>query len=186
MRQITVFDNAKYHGPEYFIIFNQRNKSMLDWLTGTLFGKVISTFVISMVPFIELRAGLPFGIASGLSMPAALVSAILGNLVPVPFIILYIRKLFSWLRTWSTWFEKLVSGLEQKGRLKGETVSKYGVFGLILLVAIPLPGTGAWTGALVAAMLDIRMKRAIPAVFIGLILSAAIVSFITMGVIHVM
>lgn len=156
---------------------------MIEWLTGTVSGNLISTFCISMVPFVELRLGLPYGLAKGLSVLPAYAAAIAGNLLPAPFIILYIRKIFAWLRMRSAWFENLVSGLERKGELKGDTVRKYGVPGLILLVAIPLPGTGAWTGALVAALLDIRIKRAIPAIFVGLLISGVIVAALTLGVI---
>ena len=134
-----------------------------------------------MMPVIELRGGLPYGIAIGLDYPVALIAAMLGNILPVPFIILFIRRIFAWFRRKSEWYERIVSGLERKAHLKGRTVQKYSAIGLCILVAIPLPGTGAWTGALVAAMLNMRMKRALPAIILGVLGAAVIVSFVTYG-----
>lgn len=158
---------------------------MLSWLTQTDVGQVLSTFFISMVPVVELRGGLPYGITLGLDYPLALAAAVLGNMVPVPFIIVYIRRIFQWMRRKSAWCEQIVSTLERKAHLKGKTVQKYSGIGLCILVAIPLPGTGAWTGALVAAILDMRLKRALPAIFLGVVIAAAIMSAVTFGVIHI-
>ena len=158
---------------------------MIEWLTGTVFGKLISTFFISMVPVVELRLGLPYGIALGLPYPLALAAAVLGNMLPTPFIIVYIRRIFAWLRSRWAALDGLISGMERKADNKGETVRRYGFWGLIILVAIPLPGTGAWTGALVAAFLNMRLKNAIPAIFIGVCIAAAITTMLTFGVIHI-
>lgn len=158
---------------------------MIDWLIQTTIGRILATFLISMVPVIELRAGLPYGIALGLDYPLALVAAVLGNMVPVPFIIVFIRRIFAWLRKISPLCERLVSALERKAHLKGKTVQKYSLVGLCILVAIPLPGTGAWTGALVAAFLDMRLKRAVPAIFLGVCIAAAIMTAVTFGIIHI-
>lgn len=157
---------------------------MIDWLTQTETGQVLATFLISMVPVIELRGGLPYGIAFGLNYWVALAVAVLGNMAPVPFIIVYIRRIFHWIRRKSAWCERMVSALERKAHLKGKTVQKYSVIGLCILVAIPLPGTGAWTGALVAAFLDMRLKRALPSIFLGVCIAAAIMTAVTFGVIH--
>ena len=135
---------------------------MITWLTSTILGKLIATFFISMVPVIELRGGLPYGIALGLDYPLALAAAVIGNMVPVPFIIVYIRHIFTWLRKRSKWWDETITHLEKKAHLKGRVVHKYSTIGLCILVAIPLPGTGAWTGALVAAVLDLRLKRPSP------------------------
>lgn len=157
---------------------------MLSWLTGTALGKFISTFFISMVPVVELRLGLPYGIALGLDYPLALAAAILGNMLPVPFIIVFIKQIFAWIRQHWSAFDGLIHRLETKAHLKGEKVRKYGPLGLIILVAIPLPGTGAWTGSLVAALLDIRLKKAVPCVFIGVLIAAGIMTALTFGVIN--
>lgn len=158
---------------------------MITWITSTTLGKIIATFFISMVPVIELRGGLPYGITLGLDYPLALTAAVLGNMVPVPFIIIYIRHIFTWLRKRSAWWDEKITRLEKKAHLKGRVVRKYSTIGLCILVAIPLPGTGAWTGALVAAVLDMRLKKAIPAIFLGVCIAAAIMTMVTFGLIHI-
>jgi uncharacterized membrane protein len=155
---------------------------MLEALEAEYIGKMLVTFVVSMVPVVELRGGIPFGAALGLDPLSVTVAAVLGNLVPVPFIILFVRHVFAWLRK----YEKprmLVEMFEQKAHIKGRKVMKYQMFGLCLLVAVPIPGTGAWTGALVAAVIDMRFKRAMPPIILGVIIAAAIVSCITYGII---
>ena len=158
---------------------------MIDWLTGTLSGKIIATFFMSMLPVGELRVGLPYGMALGLDLPVAMVTAILGNMVPVPFIIIYISRVFKWMRRHMPMLDSFITKLENKANVKGETVEKYGPIGLLAFVAIPLPGTGAWTGALVAALLNMRARKATPFIFIGVCSAAIIVALITFGVIHV-
>ena len=158
---------------------------MIDWLTGTDLGKMCATFFLSMLPVGELRAGLPYGIAQGLEYPLALMAALLGNMVPVPFIIVYIKRIFDWMRKHLPSMNTLVTKLENRAHLKGETVDKYGHWGLLIFVAIPLPGTGAWTGALIAALLNIRTSKAVPVILIGVCIAAAIMTLITYGVIHI-
>jgi uncharacterized membrane protein len=150
-------------------------------LWGTLFGKIMTTFAIAMVPVVELRGAIPIAVANGLNFWVAVVVSVLGNLVPVPFIIIFIKKIFAWLRTKSQWLNNLVTRLENRAEKKSETVQKYAFWGLFILVAIPLPGTGAWTGALVAAMLEMPLKKAFPAIALGVVGAAIIVSFITYG-----
>ena len=158
---------------------------MIAWLTSSSIGKFITTFFISMVPIVELRLGLPYGIAQGLEYPYALLAAVLGNMLPTPFIIVYIQRIFAWLRLRWAALDGFISRMEKKAETKGETVRRYGFWGLIILVAIPLPGTGAWTGALAAAFLNLRLREAIPAIFIGVCIAAAIMTGITFGVIHI-
>ena len=150
-------------------------------LWNTLFGKALMTFFISMVPVLELRGAIPFGTAYGLPLWAAILISIVGNLVPVPFIIIFIRKIFAWLRRKNQKLDHLVTRLEIRAEKKSDVVQKYAFWGLFVLVAIPLPGTGAWTGALVAAMLDMRLKRASPAIALGVIAAGVIVAFVTYG-----
>lgn len=158
---------------------------MIAWLTQTTAGKIVATFFLSMAPVVELRAGLPYGIALGLDYPVALTAAVLGNLLPVPFIIVFIRRIFEWLRQKSVRLNRLVVRLENKAHLNGHLVQRYGPIGLCILVAIPLPGTGAWTGALVAALLDLRLKRAIPSIVVGVFIAAGIMTAVTYGLIHI-
>ena len=141
----------------------------LQWLTETEFGKCIFTMLVSMVPIIELRGGLPFGVALGLPYHLAFPAAVLGNLIPAPFIIVYIRRIFELMRKYLPRLNGLVDQLEEKAHLKGQKVQKYQYIGLWLFVAIPLPGTGAWTGSLVAAFLGMRLKKAMPAVTLGVL-----------------
>ena len=137
------------------------------------------TFLIAMVPVLELRGAIPAGIAAGLPPAAAAAAAILGNLVPIPFLILLLRRIFDWLRK-SSW-----DWLERRAHLKGRIVKKYRTIGLIILVAIPLPGTGAWTGALVADVLDLRLRTAFPAIALGVLIAGIITTAVTCGVIRV-
>ncbi len=139
------------------------------------------TMLLSMVPVLELRGAIPIGVANGLNIWVAIGVSIIGNLLPVPFIILFIRKIFSWLRKLSKRLDGLVTKLEQRAAKKSDVVLRYAFWGLVILVAIPLPGTGAWTGALVAAMLDMRLKRAFPAIVLGVVIAGAIVAFVTYG-----
>lgn len=148
---------------------------------STTIGKIIITFLWSMVPVIELRGAIPIGVGQGLPYWLAVTVSVLGNLVPVPFIILFIRKVFELMRKWLPKLDGLVSKLEKRAEEKSDVVQKYAFWGLFILVAIPLPGTGAWTGALVAAMLDMRLRRAFPAIALGVIGAAVIVTFVTYG-----
>ena len=147
----------------------------------SLAGKIIYTFLISMVPVIELRGAIPAGYNSGLNIWAAVAVSIAGNLIPVPFIIIFIRRIFAWLRRVSHKFDGLVTRLERRAENKSDVVKKYSFWGLFILVAIPLPGTGAWTGALVAAMLEMRLKDALPAIIAGVVAAGIVVAFITCG-----
>ncbi len=158
---------------------------MLEWMTATAAGKFVTTFFISMLPIVELRAGLPYGIALGLDYPLALTAALVGNMIPVPFIVVYIRRIFVWLRAHFAKMDSFITKLEKKAHLKGENVRKYGPLGLLIFVAIPLPGTGAWTGALIAALLDMRLKSAVPSIFLGVCIAATIMTLLTFGVIHI-
>ena len=100
-------------------------------------------------------------------------------MVPVPFIILYIRHIFHWLQKQNPWWNERIEALERKAHLKGRLVRKYRTLGLCVLVVIPLPGTGAWTGALIAAMLEMKLKKAFPSIVLGVLSAGAIVTFVT-------
>ena len=158
---------------------------MFDWLTGTVAGKMCATFILSMMPVGELRFGLPYGIALGLEYPLALMAALLGNIIPVPFISVYIKRIFAWMREHMPVFNSFITRMENKANLKGETVEKYGPIALLLFVAIPLPGTGAWTGALIAALLDMKTEKAVPYIMLGVVIAAMIMTLVTYGVIHI-
>ena len=145
------------------------------------FAKLALTFLVSMVPVIELRGAIPIGVGYGLNFWVAIVVSLIGNLVPVPFIIIFIKKIFALLRKWSPKLDRVVTALENRAEKKSDVVQRYAFWGLFILVAIPLPGTGAWTGALVAAMLDMKLSSAFPAIALGVVGAAVIVSFVTYG-----
>lgn len=154
---------------------------MLEWMTGSHLGNLLSTFLISMAPIVELRGGIPWGVAHDLPLWEAYIAALLGNMVPVPFVILFMRKLLTWLRTFPK-IGALAKRLEQRIYAKGEKVQKYEAFGLFLLVAIPLPGTGAWTGAMVASLFDMRFKRALPIIMLGVMAAGVLMLLLSHGV----
>ena len=149
----------------------------------TIPGKFIMTFLISMIPVIELRGGLPYGILNGLSLPLASLAAVTGNMLPVPFILFFIEKIFELLRKYIPKMNNFICRMESRAASKRETIEKYGYVGLLILVAIPLPGTGAWTGSMIAAVLNIRMKRAIPPILVGVVIAGLLVSLATSGVV---
>ena len=154
----------------------------MQLLWGSVWGNILMTLLISMVPVVELRGAIPAAVIAGLDIRIALPVAIVGNLIPVPFIIVFIRKIFKWLQAKSQRLGSLVRRLEAKANAKKSQVLKYEFWGLMILVAIPLPGTGAWTGALVAAMLDMQLKRAFPAIAVGVAVAGLIVTIATYGV----
>lgn len=146
---------------------------MWDWLTVALF---------AMLPVVELRGAVPIGLGLGLEPIPVLIVSILANMVPVPFIILGIRRVFRWMRRHSARLERLVSRLEQRAAKKAQLINRYKLLGLYILVAIPLPGTGAWTGALVAALMNLRLKTAFPTIFAGVATAGGIMYVLSLGV----
>ena len=139
------------------------------------------TMAIAAVPVVELRGAIPAGTAAGLNPWLACADAMVGNLLPVPFIILLVRRLRK-----HPFFAPKIAALERRAHLKGRLVRKYRLPGLALFVAIPLPGTGAWTGALVAAFLNIRLRHALPAITLGVLAAGTIVTLMTLGVVHLL
>ena len=152
---------------------------LFQFLTTTTTGKCLLTMLVSMIPIIELRGGLPFGVALGLPYYLAFPAAVVGNLIPAPFIIVYIRRVFGLMRKYLPRLNGLVDRLEKKAHLKGKKVQKYQYLGLWLFVAIPLPGTGAWTGSLAAAFLGMRLKKAMPAVVLGVLTAGCVMLALT-------
>lgn len=148
---------------------------------NTYFGKLVYTFLISMVPIIELRAAVPIAYSSGVNIFVAVAVSVIGNLLPVPFIIIFIKKIFAFIRKIMPKLDSFVTRLEERAEKKSDVVKKYAFWGLFILVAIPLPGTGAWTGALVAAFLEMKLKDAFPAIALGVVCAGIIVAFITCG-----
>ena len=152
------------------------------WLHSTMPGKVLLTALISMLPVVELRGGLPAGVALGLPIPLSFAASLLGNMLPVPFVILFARPVFQWVRAHIPALGSFVTKLETRAYAKSKNVKKYEAWGLLIFVAIPLPGTGAWTGALIASVLNMRLKRAVPVIFLGVIIAGSIMTVLTYGV----
>ena len=143
---------------------------------------MLKTLVTAMMPILEIRGAIPVGVASGLDPWLAFAVGFVGNMLPIPILILLTRKIIEWLKKHNM-LVKLTAWLENKGSKGAQKVQKYSVWGLFILVAIPLPGTGAWTGALVASLLDMRLKRALPAIAMGVAVAGLIVLLVTYGVI---
>ncbi|MCM1144490.1 MAG: small multi-drug export protein [Blautia sp.] len=158
-------------------------ESLAVWFANTL-GKVVSReiviFIISMVPILELRGGLLVASLLDVSILTAVPICIIGNIIPIPIILLFIKKIFQWLkkvRLFKKWIEKL----ESRALSKSDSIKKYEFWGLVLFVGIPLPGTGAWTGSLIAALLDIDFKKAILAELLGIVIATVIMSVASYG-----
>ena len=149
----------------------------------TILKKLLLTAGWAMIPVLELRGAIPIGVAQGLEPGTACNAEVIGNKLPSPFLILLTRRVFDWLRATPLLGPRIVQ-LEHRAHLKGRLVRKYRLLGLTLFVAIPLPGTGAWTGALVAAFLNIRLRNALPAITLGVLIAGGLVTLMTMGVIR--
>ena len=142
-------------------------------------GKVMTVFLLSMVPVIELRGSIPLGIGYDLDPWLVYALSVVGNMLPVPFILLFIHKIFQWMKRFPK-LAKIAEKFEARASKKSGKVKKSETIGLCLLVAIPLPGTGAWTGALVAALMNMRMKRALPTIFVGVLLAGVAVTLVVL------
>ena len=142
----------------------------------------LAVFLISLFPILENRAGIILAFMLKLPLWEALLFSAIGNVLPIPFILLFIRKIFDWLRP-TKFFGKIVEKLEARAMRKSERVKKAEFWGLLMFVGIPLPGTGGWTGSLIASLLEIDIKKASVAILCGIALAATIVSLLTYGVI---
>ena len=143
----------------------------------------LAVFLSSMIPIIECRGAIPLGVAllGSQSIFKVFLIAIIGNMIPVPFILYFIRPIIAWLKTTKA-FKGVAEWIERKAEKNKEKITKYEKFGLFLFVAIPLPGTGAWTGSLVAAMLEMRIKDALPWVCAGVVVASLIMTIVSFGV----
>lgn len=138
-------------------------------------------FIVSLFPVLELRGGMIAARILDIDFIQAFLVCYLGNMIPIPFILLFIRKIFNLMRK-VKFLGKIVDKLEARADKKKGTIEKYKEWGLLLFVAIPLPGTGGWTGALIAALMDLRMKKCLPIIAIGVFIAGLIMSLITYGI----
>ena len=147
---------------------------------SSLAGKALITFLISMVPVIELRGAIPYGMAQGLAPWLACAVSVVGNMLPVPFILLFIRKILDWMKQFPR-LSKIAVWVETRAAGKGVRVKRSQMIGLFLFVAIPLPGTGAWTGTLAASLLDMDFKKSTLAVMLGVLIAGVIMGAASAG-----
>lgn len=158
-------------------------ESIALWFAGTL-GKYISSklavFIVSLVPILECRGGLIASALLKVDIRYAVPICVLGNILPIPFILLFIKRIFKWLKKFN-FSRPLIEKLENRAMNKSKGMSNGEFLGLLLFVGIPLPGTGAWTGSLVAALFDMDFKKAITAIFLGILLATLIVGSLSYG-----
>lgn len=151
-------------------------------VTTMALGKEILVFIISLLPILELRGGLLAAALIGLDPVPSYIISIIGNILPVPFILLLINKILDWMRK-SKKFKKVAKWLDEKVEKHKGQIEKYGYLGIVLFVGIPLPGTGAWTGSLIASVLEMDKKKTFFAVLAGVFIASIIMMVISFGVI---
>ncbi len=158
-------------------------QALVEAFSNTL-GQYVSAeavvFLISMMPLIELRGGLIAASLLKVPITTAIPVCIIGNIIPIPFILLFIKQIFKWMKKVS-FFRGIVEKLEARAMKKSADVTKYEFLGLTLFVGIPLPGTGAWMGSLIAALLEMDFKKAILAELLGIAMATIIVSIFSYG-----
>lgn len=152
---------------------------------GRYVSKEIVVFIISMIPILELRGGLIVSKLLEVPITTAIPLCIIGNIIPIPFILLFIKQIFKWMKKIKI-FRGLVEKLESKAMGKSDNIRRYEFWGLVLFVGIPLPGTGAWTGSLIAALLDVDFKKAILAELLGIAIATIIMSIFSYGLLGVL
>ncbi|MBO5432715.1 MAG: small multi-drug export protein [Clostridia bacterium] len=154
--------------------------SLVEFLQNTIPPQLVA-FAISLFPVLELRGGMIAARLLEIPFLQAFIICYIGNMIPIPFILLFIRKIFAWMRKFKA-FAKIVDKMEERSEKKKGTIQKYKEWGLLLFVAIPLPGTGGWTGALIAALMDLRFKKCLPIIALGVFIAGLIMSLITYGI----
>lgn len=167
----------------FLCYYNKKNKLGLLGEEVFMFRKIMLCALISMTPVLELRAALPAGLAMGIPIIPLYILCVLCNMVPIPFIILFVRKILAWMQKRGGCLKKCADWLENKAQKKLLMYQKYEMLGLFILVAIPIPGTGAWTGGLVASFLGMRLKHAVPVIFAGVVTAGLIMLLVSLGVI---
>lgn len=153
-------------------------QSVIDGLKDLLPPELV-VFVVSMLPILELRGGLIAASVLGIHWALAFPICVVGNMLPIPFLLFFLNRIFAFLKKRGGWLGRMVRWLEERADRKSSAMEKYKLFGLFLLVAIPLPGTGAWTGALVANAVDIRTRDSFWMIFFGVIGAGLIMSVVS-------
>lgn len=158
-------------------------ESLVNALIGALSGinKDLVVFIISLLPLLELRGGMIAATLLGINFYKALVICFLGNILPIPFVLMLLNKIFDLLKKWKP-TKKLVEKIEKKIISKRSQLDKYGYLGLLLFVGIPLPGTGAWTGSGLAVLLGMNRKKSFIFIVLGVLLAEIIMSIFSYGI----
>lgn len=166
------------------------SEKIVNWFLGIFgglatlkFGKELLVFVISLFPILELRGGLIAASLLGLDPLPSYIITIIGNLLPIPFILWFITKILDWMRN-TKYLSKVANWLDKKIDKHKSSIEKYGFWGLILFVGIPLPGTGAWTGSLIASVLNMDRKKSFIAIIIGVIMASIIMMLFSFGLLR--
>ena len=154
--------------------------SLFSSLKVIPFGKELIVFIISLMPILELRGGLLAASLLNLNPLESYIIAVIGNIIPIPFILWFINNILNWMRKKKK-LEKIVKWLDKKVIKHKDQIEKYGFWGLVLFVGIPLPGTGAWTGCLIAAVLEMDRKKSFIAALIGVLIASIIMMLISFG-----
>lgn len=156
--------------------------NLFSGITNTAFGKEIVVFIISLMPILELRGGLIAAALLKVNPIAGYIVSIIGNALPVPFILLFISKILDVMeKSKIKWLNKFSNFLKTKADKNKSQIEKYGYFGLVLFVGIPLPGTGAWTGCLVASLLNLDKKKSFFCVLVGILIASIIMMILSYG-----
>lgn len=159
------------------------SETIAEYIVNLLGDKIFPEFIaffVSLLPVLELRGGLIAAKLMEIDFFKAFAICYIGNMLPIPFILLFIRKIFSLLKKVPN-VEKMIVKLEARSIRKADKVEKYRLWGLLIFVAIPLPGTGAWTGALIADLFDIRIKHSLPVIAVGVLIAGIIISALSYG-----
>ena len=160
-------------------------ESIVTWFVNSPLGAHISrealVFIISLFPILELRGGILAAALLDVEMWKGILISAIGNFIPIPFILFFIKKIFACLKK-TRLFRPLVEKLERRAMNKKDKIEKYEFWGLLLFVGIPLPGTGAWTGSLIAALIDVDIKKAIKAILLGICLAMVIMTALSYGI----
>lgn len=157
--------------------------SVFGGLTSIQYGREILVFIISLLPLLELRGGILAASLLKLSPVSGYVISMIGNLIPIPFILLLINKILVWMKNSKiTLFNKFANWLDSKVEKHKGQIEKFGYFGLVLFVGIPLPGTGAWTGSLIASVLEMDRKKSFLAIIVGIVMASIIMMVLSYGI----
>ena len=158
---------------------------LVQWFTDNLsqhISKELIIFIISMIPILELRGGLLAASLLKVSAAKAIPISIMGNIIPIPFILLFIRQIFKLMKKTKV-FRGLIERLENRAMGKSDQIKRYEFLGLLLFVGVPLPGTGAWTGSLIASLLEVDIKKSSIAILCGLIMATVIMYVVSYGIV---